>query len=212
VVVLLVFAFFMCFSIPAPQAERRDLAVIVRGLLFDYASTPRFRREVTSEDALTNDLIDLALQNLQESGAHNVDGVLTFMQRYIKDSGISIKTHFASHQNDRFNFPLSFGVRPADPYNQLEDQTSLWNFGNIVQGHWVALVPLIDQNDLRAQHSNLDPLVTVAVVSPKAPHVPTLLYAAICLAGFPSEAVAVVGGEGVNCSSAMDRVSLSDGQ
>jgi hypothetical protein len=51
--------------------------------------------------------------------------------------GISIKTHFASHQNDRLNFPLSFGVRPADPDNQLEDQTSLWNLGNIAQGHWV---------------------------------------------------------------------------
>ncbi len=80
---------------------------------------------------LTDDPRDVALQNLQESSAHNVDRVLTIMQRYIKDSGISIKTHLASHQNDRLNFPLSFGVRPADPYNQLEDQTSLWNFGNI---------------------------------------------------------------------------------
>jgi hypothetical protein len=136
------------------------------------------------------------------------------MQRYVKDSGISIKTHFASHENDRLNFPSTFGVRPADPYNQLEDQTSLWNFGNIAQGHWVALVPLNDQNDLRAQHMNSDPLVSVAAVSHEAPaHVPTLPDAAIRLAGFrPSEAVAVVGGEGVNCSSAMERASLSDGQ
>ncbi len=44
------------------------------------------------------------------------------MQRYVKDSGISIKMHFASHENDRLNFPSTFGVRPgADPYNQLED-------------------------------------------------------------------------------------------
>ena len=135
------------------------------------------------------------------------------MQRYVKDSGISIKTHLASHENDRLNFPSTFGVRPADPYNQLEDQTSLWNFGNIAQGHWVALVPLNDQNDLRAQHMNPDPLVSVAAVSHEAPHVPTLPDAAIRLAGFrPSEAVAVVGGEGVNCSSAMERASLSDGQ
>jgi hypothetical protein len=69
-----------------------------------------------------------------------------------------------------------------------------------------------DQNDLRAQHIKPDPLVSVAVVSPKAPHVPTLPDAAICLAGFPGEAVAVVGGEGINWSSAMDAVSLSDGQ
>ncbi len=108
---------------------------------------------------VTDDLLDMALQNLEDSGALNVDGVLTIMQRYIKDSGISIRTHFALHQNDRLNFPLTFGVRHADPYNQLEDQTSLWNFGNISQGHWVALVPLNDQNDLRAQHMNLDPLV-----------------------------------------------------
>ena len=59
---------------------------------------------------------------------------------------------------------------------------------------------------------NPDPLVSVAVVSLKAPHVPTLLDAVICLAGFPGEAVSVVGGEGVNCSSAMERASLSDGQ
>ncbi len=39
-----------------------------------------------------------------------------------------------------------------------------------------------------------DPLVSVA------PHVPILPDAAICLSGFPSEDVAVVGGEGVNCS------------
>ena len=209
----LVFAFFMHFSIPESQAERRDLADIVRGLLFEFASTPRFRLEVTSEDVLTDDLLDVALQNLQESGAINVDGVLTIMQRYVKDSGISIKTHLASHENDRLNFPSTFGVRPADPYNQLEDQTSLWNFGNIAQGHWVALVPLNDQNDLRAQHMNSDPLVSVAAVSHEAPHVPTLPDAVIRLAGFrPSEAVAVVGGEGVNCSSAMERASLSDGQ
>jgi hypothetical protein len=37
----LVFAFFMRFSILTSLAERRDLEVIVRGLLFDYASTPR---------------------------------------------------------------------------------------------------------------------------------------------------------------------------
>jgi hypothetical protein len=89
----------------------------------------------------TTRLLVVALQNLQESGAHNVDGVLTIMQRYVKDSGISIKTHthFAgSHQNDRLNFPSTFSVRPAGPYNYLEDQTSLWNFGNIAQGHWVA--------------------------------------------------------------------------
>jgi hypothetical protein len=47
---------------------------------------------------------------------------------------------------------------------------------------------------------NLDPLVSVAVVFPEAPHVPILPDAAICLAGLPSEAVAVVAGEGVNCS------------
>jgi hypothetical protein len=93
----LVFAFFMHF-ITESQAERRDLADIVTGLLFEYASTPRFRLEVTSEDVLTDDLLDVALQNLQEYGAHNVDVVLTIMQRYIKDSDISIKTHFASHQ------------------------------------------------------------------------------------------------------------------
>jgi hypothetical protein len=52
-------------------------------------------------------------------------------------------------QNDGFNFPVNLGVRPADPYSQLEDQTSLWSFGNIAQGHWVALVPLNDQNDIR---------------------------------------------------------------
>jgi hypothetical protein len=196
----LVFAFFMYFSTPESQAERRALADIVRGLLFGFASTPRFRLEVTSEDVLTDDLLDVALQNLQESGAINVDGVLTIMQRYVKDSGISIKTHFASHENDRLNFPSTFGVRPADPYNQLEDQTSIWNFGNIAQGHWVAPVPLNDQNDLRAQHMNPDPLASVAAVSHEAPHVPTLPDAATRLAEFrPSEAVAVVGGEGVNC-------------
>jgi len=162
----------MHFSIPESQAERRDLADIVRGLLFEFASTPRFRLEVTSEDLLTDDLLDVALQNLQESGAINVDGVLTIMQRYVKDSGISIKMHFASHENDRLNFPSTFGVRPADPYNQLEDQTSLWNFGNIAQGHWVALVPLNDQNDLRAQHMNSDPLVSVAAVSHEVSHTP----------------------------------------
>ncbi len=118
----LVFAFFMHLSIPEPQAERRDLADSVRGLLFEFASTPRFRLEVTSEDVLTDDLLDVALQNLQESGSHNVDGVLTIMQLYIKDSGISIKTHLASHQNDRLNFPSSEGA-PAYPYNQLEDKT-----------------------------------------------------------------------------------------
>ena len=208
----LVFAFFMHFSTPESQAERRDLANIVRGLLFEFASTPRFRLEVTSEDVLTDDLLDVALQNLQESGAINVDGVLTIMQRYVKDSGISIKTHFASHENDRLNFPSTFGVRPADPYNQLEDQTSLWNFGNIAQGHWVALVPLNDQNDLRAQHMNPDPLVSVAAVSHEAPHVPTLPDTVTRLAGIPSEAVAVAGGEGVICSPAMDGVFLSDGQ
>jgi hypothetical protein len=42
-----------------------------------------------------------------------VDGVLIIMQRYIKGSGISIKTHFASHQNDRLNFPLTFD--PSHP-------------------------------------------------------------------------------------------------
>jgi hypothetical protein len=36
----------------------------------------------------------------------------------------------------------------------------------------------------------------------EAPHVPPLPGAAICLTGFPSEAVAVAGGEGVNCSPA----------
>ncbi len=40
-----------------------------------------------------------------------------------------------------------------------------------------------------------DPLVSVAVVSPEAPHVPILPNAAICLAGFPSEDVAVGGGK-----------------
>jgi hypothetical protein len=44
------------------------------------------------------------------------------------------------------------GERP-----RLGLKLSLWNFGNIAQGHWVALVPLIDQNDLRAQHMNPDP-------------------------------------------------------
>jgi hypothetical protein len=115
----------------------------------------------------------VALQNLQESGAHNVDGVLTMMQRYVKDSGISIKTHFASHQNDRLNFPSTFGVPPQTPTTNWKIKP-LWNFGNIAQGHWVALVPLNDQNDLRAQHLNLDPLVSVAAVSHEAPHVPTL--------------------------------------
>jgi hypothetical protein len=71
--------------------------------------TKKFRLEVTSEDVLTDDLLDLALQNLQESGALNVDGALTIMQRYVKDSGISIKTHFASHQNDCLNFPRRQG-------------------------------------------------------------------------------------------------------
>jgi hypothetical protein len=46
------------------------------------------------------------------------------MQWYIKDSGIAIKTHCASHQNDRLNFPLgTCGVRPADPY-----KSSRWWF------------------------------------------------------------------------------------
>jgi hypothetical protein len=40
------------------------------------------------------------------------------MQRYIKDSGISIMTHFASHQNDHLNFPLTFGVGPVGTYVQ----------------------------------------------------------------------------------------------
>ncbi len=60
---------------------------------------------------------------------------------------------------------------------------------------------------------NPDPLVSVAAVSHEAPHVSTLPDAVTRLAGFrPNEAVAVVGGEGVNCLSAMERASLSDGQ
>jgi hypothetical protein len=58
----LVFGFFMHFSIPESQAERRVLADIVRGLFFENASTPR--------SVLTDDLLDVALQNLQESSAH----------------------------------------------------------------------------------------------------------------------------------------------
>jgi hypothetical protein len=131
--IFLVFAFFMRFSIPASQAERRVLADLVRSLLFDYASAPRFRLEVTTEDVLTDDLLDVALQNLQESGAHNVDGVLTIMQRYIKDSGISIKTHFASHQNDRLNFPSPSVSAPQTP-------TTTWKikplYGFLATSHW----------------------------------------------------------------------------
>ena len=134
----------------------------------------------------------------------------------IVDSGLAFDTIYnRAGEEVTPTTPLyrPFGVRPADPYNQLEDQTSLWNFGNIAQGHWVALVPLNDQNDLRAQHLNPHPLVSqIAAVSPEAPHVPPLPGAAIGLAGFPKEAVAVAGGEGVICSPAMDGVSLSDGQ
>ncbi len=58
------------------------------------------------------------------------------------------------------------------------------------------------------------PLVSVAVISPDAPHVPPPSDSAIRLAGFPSEAVVVDGENGVNCSPAVveSRQSLSDGQ
>jgi hypothetical protein len=58
----------MRFSLPASQAERRVLADLVKNLLSDYASTPSSRREVTTEDVLTDDILDMGLQNLQESG------------------------------------------------------------------------------------------------------------------------------------------------
>jgi hypothetical protein len=62
----------------------------------------------------------VALQNLQESGVDNEDGVLTIMQRYVKDSGISIKTHFASHENDR--------LRTSPPPSVSAPQTPTTNW------------------------------------------------------------------------------------
>jgi hypothetical protein len=87
----LVFAFFIDFEIPAPLDERRVLANSMRSLLYAFASTSSFRHEDTSDDALSDELLDNALQNLKEPGSPNVDGVLTIMQRYIRDSGISTR-------------------------------------------------------------------------------------------------------------------------
>jgi len=71
----LVFAFFMDFEIPAPLDDRRVLANSMRSLLYTFASTSSFRLEVTSDDALSDELLDNALQNLKEPGSPDVDGV-----------------------------------------------------------------------------------------------------------------------------------------
>jgi len=115
----------------------------MRSLLYTFASTSSFRLEVTSDDARPDELLDKALQNLKEPGSPNVDGVLTVMQRYIKDCGISIKTHFVPHQNDRLKFPRSFGVRPLCPTGRSNHPMEL---GNIAQGHRVTTKTVFEPN------------------------------------------------------------------
>jgi hypothetical protein len=125
----------------APRFGRHCERPLVR--IRQYSSLPTDSRSLlrTCLPTTSFDVASRTCKNLAR-------GVLTIMQRYVKDSGISIKTHFAGASKRPLQLPPLLRCPPRRPL-QLEDQTSLWNFCNIAQGHWVALVPLIDQNDLR---------------------------------------------------------------
>jgi hypothetical protein len=89
----LVFALFMLLSISASQAEHRVLADNPLVHLRQYSFTSEAKSLLKIRSLST---IPLTLPDLQESGADVPDGVHTIMRWSIKDSGISIKTHFAS--------------------------------------------------------------------------------------------------------------------